>query len=490
MERTYLIELLRQLNSKQMKELSDFIQSPFFNKNESIISLFEYMRLRHPEFKTEDIEKEIVYRKAFGLEDFNESFMRTLIFKLTSLVEEYLAYSHFKSTPYEEDLHLINTLLDLDLDNNAGKKINQVEKKLNASENANAEYYKNRYELEKLKTVIYSRTYRPVTVKDKPDESLLEESNNLTAFFFISVLKRYRYLLNKSHSVNISYDPELLPYITDFLEGEGKKYMNILIISLLYKQILLLKDYSREDLIDELIRSLTNDKLIIDDAERRDGLTVTANVCIEKAYEGKQAFYGKLFEIDKYLVAKNLYSRVRGKYFENEMFHNIVTVGLKLNEEKWIKEFIEKYYKKLAPDAQTNIYNFSYTKLYFKTRDFEKALESIAKVAYSDLHMKINVRITLITILYELEKIEETLTQIENFRKYIQNDKLLSDAHKKITSNFIKFTSVLCKAKYSSDTDLHELKKNITDIDQVSNRSWLLRKTEELIGQRKNWKAG
>jgi uncharacterized protein YkuJ len=128
--------------------------------------------------------------------------------------------------------------------------------------------------------------------------------------------------------------------------------------------------------------------------------------------------------------------------------------------------------------------------LYFKTRDFEKALESIAKVAYSDLHMKINVRITLITILYELQKIEEALTQIENFRKYIQNDKLLSTAHKRITSNFIKFTSVLCKAIYSSDTDLHELKKNITEVDQVSNRSWLLRKTEELIKQRKDWKGG
>jgi hypothetical protein len=61
----------------------------------------------------------------------------------------------------------------MDLDNEAGKQINQVEKKLKKSENANADYYKNKYGLEKLKTVIYSRTYRPVTVKDKPDESLL-----------------------------------------------------------------------------------------------------------------------------------------------------------------------------------------------------------------------------------------------------------------------------------------------------------------------------
>ncbi|HEY3251107.1 MAG TPA: hypothetical protein VGK25_08305 [Ignavibacteria bacterium] len=487
MKKSYLIEVLEKLSPKQMKELSELVQSPFFNKNESIIRLFEYLRIQYPEFKSENIEKEIVHKKIFNLDKYNDNFMRMLIFKLTYLAEEYLAYTHFKSDPYEESMHLINTLLDMDLDNDARKQINQLGKKINITD-TNREYYKNKYELERFKTVIYSRTYRPVTVKDKPDESLLEESNNLTAFFLISILQRYRYLLNKSYSVNIKYKPEFLPYITEFLEGEGKAYLNILMISLLYKQIMLLKDYSREDLIEELIDELTNDKLKIDDEERRDGLTVMGNVCIEKAYEGKQVYYEKLLNIYKYLISKNLYNRVRGRYFESEMFHNIVTLGLKLDETEWIRGFIEKFYKKLAPDTQANTYNFSYAKLYFKTRDFEKALESIAKVAYTDLHMKINVRITAITILFELQKIEEVLTQIENFRKYIQNDKLLSTVHKKISSNFIKFTSALCKAKYSTGTDLRELKKNIAEADQVSNRVWLLNKTDELMELRKDWK--
>ena len=94
--------------------------------------------------------------------------------------------------------------------------------------------------------------------------------------------------------------------------------------------------------------------------------------------------------------------------------------------------------------------------------------------------MKINVRITAITIHYELNNIEEVLNQIENFKKYIQNDKLLSPGHKKISSNFIKFTAALCKAKYSAKADFDELKKSILSADQISNRNWLLKKTDEL----------
>jgi hypothetical protein len=487
MHKTYLLDLLQKLTSKQMKDLSEFIQSPFFNKNESVTKLFEYLRVQHPEFKEQEIEKEHIHKKLFHSAEYSDGFMRMLIFKLTSLAEEYLAYADFKTSGHSENFHLINTLLNLNIDSEAQKQINQLEKKLNSDKTQNGSYYKNRYELEKFKDIIYSRTYRAVTIKDKPDERMLEESNNLSAFFLISVLQRYRYLLNKSFTVNTDFKLDFLPYIIDFLEGDGKHYLNILLVSLLYKQILVINDYNREDLIDDLIHDLTNDKLTIENEERREGLTVMNNICIEKGYEGKEKYFRYMFDIDKYLVAKNLYNRVRGGYFDNEMFLNVVTIGLKLEEISWIKNFIEKYYTKLAPDTQMNTYNYCNAKLYFKTKDFNRALDNIARVAYSDMHMKMNVRITAITIHYELGNIEEVLTQIENFKKYIQNDKLMNAGHKRISSNFIKYTAALCKAKYSNKVNLEELKKNVAATDQISNRVWLIKKANELVELRRSF---
>lgn len=480
MHKTYLIELLGKLSSKQMKELGDFVHSPFFNKNESVTRLFDYLRLQHPEFKGESAEKEHIYKKIFRSAEYNDNFMRMLIFKLTALTNEYIAYADYRSKDHSPNMHLINSLLELNLDNEARKQISQLEKKLNACKNNERDFYKNKYSLEKFKDVLYSRTYRAVTIKDKPDESLLEESNSLTAFFLISLLQRYRYLMNKSYTVNSSYELEFLPYVMDFLRKEGKSYLDIYMVSLLYRQISLLRDTENEELLDRLIAELTDDKKPVPDEERREGLTVLNNICVEKGYEGKKKYYEALFGVNKYLVGKNLYNRVKGGYFDNEMFLNIVTVGLMLDKTEWTEGFIENYHQLLAPDIFLNTYNYCLGKLYFKTGEFHKALENIAKVSYSDMHMKINLRITTLTIHYELGNIEEVLTQTENFKKYVQNDKLLGKGHRRISSNFIKFISALCKAKYSAKTNLEELKKNILSADQVSNRLWLLKKVEQL----------
>jgi tetratricopeptide (TPR) repeat protein len=485
MKKTYLIELLSKLSLKQMKELHEFIRSPFFNKNESVTGLFDYLRLHYPDFSDAAVKKETVHKKLFHSAEFNDNFMRSLIFKLTQLTEEYLAYSEFKNKPIEEKKILTDVLLNFGMDPDAQKQIKGIEKDLDCEVLQSADYFRNKYEVEKLKDVIYSRTYKPVTVKDKPGESLLEESNNLTAYYLISILRRYRYLLNKSYTVNAEFETDFLEGILHFLKSSGKKYLENLTINLLYSQMLVLTDPTREGLIHKLINDLTNDKLPIEDEERREGLTVLANICIEKGYEGKEKYFSIILEIDRYLVSKNLYNRVKGGYFENEMFTNIVTIGLKLNEVEWVKKFIEENYRKLSPDSVNNRYNYSYAKVYFKIGDFEKAKEYIDKVEYSDLYMKVNARISQVVILYELNKFEDIYTSIDNFKKYIQNDKLLSRGHKKICSNFIKLILSLCKTKYSHNENLIELKKQISEVDQVSHREWLLRKTEDLIRLRK-----
>jgi hypothetical protein len=99
--------------------------------------------------------------------------------------------------------------------------------------------------------------------------------------------------------------------------------------------------------------------------------------------------------------------------------------------------------------------------------------------------MKINVRTTALTIHYELNNIEEIFTQIENFKKYVQNDKLLSPGHRRISLNFIKVISALSKARYSSGTNLNGLKHQIESADQIPHRSWFINKIQELSNLRK-----
>ena len=484
MEKTYLVEILSKLSSRQMKELGDFVNSPFFNKNESTVKLFDYLCSQHPAMKPELIDKEYVFKKLYENAEYNDGLMRNMIFRLTELTEEYLAYSDLKQDEGSHRNHMIQSLLDLGLERGAQRMINTADKEISRRKFENTRYFYDKYRLDEFRHVIYSRNFNAVTIKDKPDESMLDASNNFTSYSLLILFKRFRYLLNKGFTVNTDFELNLLPYLIKFLTTDGKEHLEIRQLSLIYREILLLLDSSREDLLHELMDELQDNRLPIEDAERREGLTVLINICIEKAYAGRNEFYKYLLDMNKYLISKDLYRRVEGGYFELESFANAVTLGLTEGELKWTKEFIENNYKKLAPDQQENIYNISYAKFYLKSGDYAEAQKYIRQVSMTGLYFKINARMTSIMIQYELGNIEEAMTEIENYRKYVQNDKLLNSSHKKILSNFIKFVLQICKARFNPKTNLQKLKDDISGCDHVAGRRWLKEKSEELL-QRK-----
>ena len=48
MEGSKLIALLRTFDSKELRAFAGFVQSPFFNKQEKVIHLFEYLKKLAP----------------------------------------------------------------------------------------------------------------------------------------------------------------------------------------------------------------------------------------------------------------------------------------------------------------------------------------------------------------------------------------------------------------------------------------------------------
>ena len=61
MIKSNLIELIGKLNPREFKELGEYIRSPFFNKNQSVISLYDHISIHYPDFDEQNIEKETVY---------------------------------------------------------------------------------------------------------------------------------------------------------------------------------------------------------------------------------------------------------------------------------------------------------------------------------------------------------------------------------------------------------------------------------------------
>ena len=66
MQKTKLINLLRQLDSKKHRRFAEFVHSPIFNKNRKVTALCDYLLTYAPIYRPEDIEKEVVFTIVFG----------------------------------------------------------------------------------------------------------------------------------------------------------------------------------------------------------------------------------------------------------------------------------------------------------------------------------------------------------------------------------------------------------------------------------------
>ncbi|MBE2219653.1 MAG: hypothetical protein IAE90_15685, partial [Ignavibacteria bacterium] len=77
MLKSNLLEILAALNLKEFKDFGEYVNSPFFNKNEAVIKLYEYIRRYFPALEGLNFGKENVFSEIFPNAEYNDGFMRT-----------------------------------------------------------------------------------------------------------------------------------------------------------------------------------------------------------------------------------------------------------------------------------------------------------------------------------------------------------------------------------------------------------------------------
>src|SRR5688572_16717901 len=98
MRETKLYSTLVQLDGFELNRLHRFILSPYFNRNDAIIRLFEWVKedLKSP--NAQQVTKENLWDICFSDEEpFNDGRFRKLQSDLLRLIEEYYAQESFEA---------------------------------------------------------------------------------------------------------------------------------------------------------------------------------------------------------------------------------------------------------------------------------------------------------------------------------------------------------------------------------------------------------
>lgn len=477
MQNTRLIQFLKSLNYNEIRQFRDFVNSPSFNKNENIIKLFEILYKFYPGFHTSDLKEEILFEKIFRKQKFEYFKIKNLISDLFGLGKEFLAFSVYRKDNHVKEKYLLQELRNRNLDTSFEQTYKFADKSLEKTMVKDENYYYHKMDLQYEIMSYYS--------PKKPNVNFHYFQERLDLFInysLIFLLKIYNIMLHENNQNNYDFDMKMFDNVMKYLE-ENKISDNPTLEVYYY---VLLMEKTKDKKYFYVLKELKN--------KYKEELTSVDNYMLYLHLDGYCATayneYGRtdLLKEQFFLATQHPVSDTteHGKILYPD-FLNQVKKAVRVSEFKWAEDFIERFKHKLTDEIE-NTMNFCYGYIAYKKGALDEALDIFSKTNFSNLILKIQVKILLLQLYIEKKYYEQALLMIDSFRHYLSREKSILDSIKLSILEFLKITGDLIKINTlisERDKD-YKMKKLKLEIENMSNnrfgiKLWLLEKAEELI---------
>ncbi|MBX7044448.1 MAG: hypothetical protein K1X86_01310 [Ignavibacteria bacterium] len=479
MLKTNLFEILRILTPKEFKEFGEFIKSPYSNKNENVVKLYNYIKSFYPDFDDPGLEKEQVYSAISGKKDYNDGFMRTLIFNLSKLCENFVCNT--LRSEIENEITLLDLYFKRGADKLVEKKMRQITDILQKEKTKDQYYFYCLYRIQAQKMAYNSKKRAFLNVKDFHEEDEMQTLDSLLNFYLLAALPEYRFFYNQANVVKLDFEFNFLDEIISFLKRSGfhKKTPEL---NLHFSALLLAKEDSEKyyyDLKEIALNEIDNYRFGV----QFNTIGLLANKAVREYFNGKDKFLEERFEIHNIIIEKGLYKKFEDGFFDDMLFKNIVIVGLQLNKIEWTEKFINDYIDKINPEDKENAFHLNTARLLIYKNRFDEALAHLNYIKnVNHVHYKTEMKILSLIIFYEQNNFVSALGVIDNYRHFLSNDALIPDIRKERNYNFLKFTNDLIKVKENGVlNEAFGLEFEIKNTPNTYEKEWLLKKTKELI---------
>lgn len=478
-----LVLLLKKFDKQQLKEFNNFVKSPFFNTNNALIKLYEYIRKQYPEYNPGKLEKEHVYKKIFGKTKYNDGFIRVLMSNLQSLAEEFLTYQGFKKDTLIKKKYLIDELNSMGARKHAEKVLSEGLKDIAKMTPEQPDDYLGMYYMAFYKRYLYSTQF-VVNKNNKPDESIYDDQKYFIYHFLLRTLESYFYHLNQKQIIN--YEPKLifLDEIIIFLEN-NPEFLDLHMLNITFLRVLLLKNNDIKDYY-RLKKVFYDSFNKIDKKDVFNTISIIINYC-QKNYSATEdeIFLVEKFDILKFAVENNLNTFEKIEGFDVSRFSNIVSTAIEFNKAEWAENFIKQYGKELNPETKDYKVAFANAMVLSAKNEYDEALICLSKLKNPATSTdKFNLKILQLRIYYEINYFDQANSTADSFRHLIQNDKVLPESYKEYYKNFYSIYIKLLSLKLKNDkSGIIEIKEKLKTTKNIVFKRWLIEKADE-IGNR------
>ncbi|HAY35356.1 MAG TPA: hypothetical protein PK536_04220 [Ignavibacteria bacterium] len=490
MKDTRLIELLKSFSPEEMSGLEKYISSPFFSRKRDVAPIFKTVKKFYPDFDSDDLTNENIYHKLFPGKKFgdkkSDNLIRTLTSELLRSCKDFLAYVEFGSDENRKKFYLLNQL-------RRKKNYREFDKEYSSLINEDfkdgGEFVQTLMEKYFIKSVYMNYSLN----RDRFDEAFHSMMKTREYSVVAALVNSFKFenekLLATGYNLKVGTtavdslinNTDAGEILEDMKKNNSEFYPYVFTFYLVYKMN---REKNGNEYYFKLKKHLNDYLNLFSRSDQYMFYSILATYCSSRTDRAeKDSFREELFEIYDNTLKNGIYKILDKEDIHIVLFRNIVNNAAQLKKFDWLEKFIEKYSAELHKDHRENMTFYALANLFYEKGEYEKSLEQILKIKFDLFLYKLDIRILLMKIYYELNYSEQAFSLYDSFLNYLKSAKNFPD-HTKISGiNFLKYTKMLMRIKekeHISSDDLKVLSHKLKEENHVLSFDWLSEKINQL----------
>jgi len=489
MQKSALMEIVNSFTALESERFSEFLSSPYFNKNNIVIRLFDIIKKNLPVTEEDLLNKETVWKALYHGKPYNYGTMKNLIHELTQLSVNFIYLEELENTKQVRNVLTVSALSYRNADKALNSKLKQIEKTFTGKSFRDLEYVLSDYYMEMSKIFwtkwMYQKSHQ---LKRASEKDFLAGSATTVYSFLLYLFKMTNNITVQSSDHNYELDKNL---VINLLREFGTEKIERILSSVKeysardYKVLSVFWDMCRSQLFDpgpeqyyKFKSSLTANAKIFSLQDLEDLLTclVTTLFGLKESEINK---YRERIDIFDIMIANKIFIQ-RNRILPVHLFILYAWNLFNLSDFEGIEKFTKKYGKYLTEDKRENALRFSEICLKIGEQNFAEALETLLKIGYDYSAMKIYIKHIKAICYYELNDSASFMYENDSLRNFLKSNMKVNESVKESLKHHYRMISRMFQLRSKFDiAEFKMLRKEVTE-STANIDSWLLKKVNEL----------
>lgn len=458
------VVLFDSLSGVEKREASVFLNSPYFNRREDVLRLWE--ALLKDKGRRKGLEPEALFRTVYPGRPFDDAAWRHVLSFLQERLETFLAQRAVEQAPLLYDLHLAPVLREKGQEKALSHLFRRADVALQKLPRDHG-WYALQYQLEWEK-------YAALESHSRTRDNNLAEVGRAFDVYLIAGKLRLSCLTESHRAVyNVDYDPGFLPALLAWLENS--ELLHTPIVALYYHCYRALTDGSETD-FRAFRRQLEQQSDLLPAEERQNLLLLAVNYCIRRLNTGEKRYIREAFDL--YRVGLDTGALLENGFLSRFAYKNIVALGLRLEEFAWVEHFIHQYEPCLEEKYRSANRDYNLARLYFIRKDFRRAMPLLARVDESDLLLNLDSRVMLLKMYYESGEWDALDALLSSFRVLLLRKKKVIGYHQTHYLHLLRYVQKLVRLNLQDKSAVERFRQDIQGNAAVPEKEWLLEQLE------------